>query len=184
MPYVGNYSGSAPALPGRVFRSTLYYPPMLYSVDATASPTQSAEYCVRFDVGQPTTFDRIGLEVTTGVATAVVRLGIRYDNGSCYPSTLLLDAGTIDAASNGFKEITISQLLNPGRWWLTATMQVTTGVAWRARTADPFIGSLATASSNHCTFAQVSITGALPASFSSTPTTANIAGPKILLRAA
>jgi hypothetical protein len=181
----GAYSGGGGVLlPGRLFHSANYYPPMLHSTDANMSPTQDVEYCCRFEVGAATTFDRIGLQIVTNIATAVVRLGIRSDDGTCYPSTLVLDAGTIDAATTGFKTITISQLLAPGRYWVSATMQVTTGVAWISRGVDPMIGYTSGNTTNACTFSQSSITGALPASFSATVTTLNSNGPKILMRAA
>lgn len=187
MPYRGAYSGGGVAASqlaggGRLFRSGVYYAPMMISSDTTATPNQNQEYAVRFVVGALTTFDRIGLEVTTGAGSNVVRLGIRADDGTNYPGAVVNDAGTIDASTLGFKEITISQALPAGQYWLTATLQGGTGAQIRSRTNDPFIGQSTTSTQNTACWTQSGVTGAL-GSFSSTPSSTTI-GPKILLRAA
>ena len=62
--------------------------------------------------------DRIGVEVTTGQATGSTRLGI-YESGSDgLPDKLLIDAGTIDSSTTGFKEITIDvKLVGQHLYW-------------------------------------------------------------------
>lgn len=76
-----------------------------------------------FVVPESTTFDRIYIKVmTAGSAGAVCRLGIFGDTGG-KPGSVVLDAGTIDATSTGDKEITISQTLNPGVYWVSACTQ-------------------------------------------------------------
>lgn len=186
MPYNSRYRATGlsaiQAGAGRTFVTGYYYTSVNSGGDTTAAMTQSFEYCVRFEVGETRAFDRIGLEITTGAATAVVRLGIRYDSGSGAPGALLLDAGTIDAASAAVGEITISQTLTPGRWWLTATLQTTTGVSCRARAVDSFIGASTTATGNSSSYGGTGRTGALPAAMGSFQPSG--AGPKILLRAA
>jgi hypothetical protein len=166
---------------GRTFVSGYYYTSMNSGGDTTAAMTQSFEYCVRFETSETRSFDRIGLEITTGVATAVVRLGIRYDSGSGAPGALLLDAGTIDASSAAVGEITVSRTLTPGRWWLTATLQTTTGVSCRARAVDAFLGASTTATGNSSSYGGTGRTGALPAAMGSFQPSG--AGPKVLLRA-
>lgn len=168
----------------RTFVSQLYYASSgLTSIDSTLAMTQDAEYTCRFDVGAATTFDRIGVEVTTGVATAVIRLGIRQDTGQTYPGALVLDAGTVDAATTGFKTATIAQALAPGRYWLTATLQVTTGVSVRGRQLDPLVGQTGTGTINAGSYFQTGVTGALGASFTSTVGVTNYS-PKVMMRAA
>ena len=79
-----------------------------------------------------TTFDRIGVHVTTAVSGATVRLGIYADSVN-RPAALVLDAGTVDASSTGYKEITISQTLSAGVYWLAAAAQGAVGnIAWVA----------------------------------------------------
>lgn len=70
-------------------------------------------YCAPFMVRSTTIFTRIGVNViTTGVGTAG-RLGI-YNIANGYPTTLVLDAGTVSLGTTGIKEITVSQTLTPG----------------------------------------------------------------------
>ena len=76
-------------------------------------------------INRAVTVTRIGAEVTgAGTAGAVVRLGIYSSTAAGLPGTLLLDAGTIDGTSATYQEITISQALTPGLYWLTACTQV------------------------------------------------------------
>lgn len=177
----GLYGGSAPARPGRSFVSGKYYAAMMATQDAAVNLTQNAEFAVRFEVGATTTFDRIGIEVTTGGAGGTVRLGIRYDGANGGPGTLLLDAGTVTATGTGFQEITISQVLTPGRWWLVAVGQGSASLQGRFRVLDPFIGQTGTSSANYGSYYQLGVSGALPASFT---IGGESSGPKIMLRAA
>ena len=84
-----------------------------------------------FVVPTAMTYDRIGAQVDTSGASGVVRLGIYNSDANNRPSALVLDAGTIDASSTGYKEITISQTLSAGLYWVTAVSQVTSSVAVR-----------------------------------------------------
>ena len=183
MGYNSRYGASAPSLPGRGFVTDLYYPPMMTSTDATLAMTQNTEYAARFDVGEPHAFVEIGIEVTAGAASAVVRLGIRQNSSTmgCYPGALLLDAGSVSAVGTGYSGIVISQLLTPGRYWVTATLQTATGVSVRARSTDPFIGQTSGGTANVGAYSQTGVTGALGASWSATPAVG--VAPKVLLKA-
>jgi hypothetical protein len=90
----------------------------------TLTITNQRAYYMPIYIPYTTTFDRITIATATGFSgTASVRLGIYNDtNGS--PSTLLLDAGTVSAtAANTIYEITISQSLNVGFYWLAFCQQ-------------------------------------------------------------
>jgi len=65
-------------------------------------------------------FDRIGCYVTVEDAGASIRLGVykSEDPPSYYPSDLILDAGTVDAGTTGYKEITIDLTLDKGFYYL------------------------------------------------------------------
>ena len=53
-----------------------------------------------------------------------MRLGIYNSSETTFePNTVVLDAGTVDTSSTGIKEITISQTLNAGLYFLTAVRQ-------------------------------------------------------------
>jgi hypothetical protein len=72
-----------------------------------------------------TTFDRIAMRTSaTFVGSAVCRLGIYNNSSSDQPSTVLLDAGTVSptAATTNY-EITISQTLSQGWYWLAINCQ-------------------------------------------------------------
>lgn len=70
------------------------------------------------------TFDRIGIDIVSGTAGSVVRLGIYNVGSDGKPGTVELDAGTVAADSAGQKEITISHSLAPGRYYIAAAAQV------------------------------------------------------------
>lgn len=131
--------------------------------------------CVPLFVTASAKFDRIGMEVTAFLATSVVRLGVYADNGKGVPGDLILDAGTVDAGSvNGAKEITISQWLQPGLYWLAAANQVAASTVRIVSGAlNPVAGaSLATATGATAPngYYQSGVTGAFPATFALTGT--------------
>lgn len=79
-------------------------------------------YATPFPIPIQMTFDRIGVYVyTTGAG--LCRLGI-YADDATYPGALVLDAGTVDVSSQGFKEITINQVLSAGLYWLVSLSNI------------------------------------------------------------
>ena len=71
-----------------------------------------------FYLDEVTTIDRIGSEVTAAVAATTLRWAI-YGDSSGFPGALVLDTGAVgDASTTGFKEATVNQVLQPGRYWL------------------------------------------------------------------
>lgn len=75
---------------------------------------------IPFFVPKRIVLDRIAINVTTLVA-GQARLGIYNDNGSVYPGTLVLDAGTVDTGTTGVKPLTIDLTLEQGLYWLVIT---------------------------------------------------------------
>lgn len=100
-------------LSGRYVRSQASVAP------STRSATLNRTTYIPILIPTTTTYDRIG--VTTGSTfsgTGTVRVGI-YNNTNGKPSTVVLDAGTISAtALSTAYEITISQTLAAGFYWL------------------------------------------------------------------
>ena len=88
--------------------------------------------------------DRIGCRVATaGGAGSLGRLGIYYASlTACYPGQLLLDAGTVPVDVAGNCEITISQLLTEGFYWLAYLADTVVGAApvmrQHSSTINPF----------------------------------------------
>lgn len=134
-------------------------------------------------ISRPTVLTRIGLQVTViGDVGSTVRLGIYADDGSFYPNALVLDAGTIAGDSATVQEITISQSLGKGVYWIGAAVQGVTVTQPTIRTVSSSgmastVDAAATNVTNAGNSAQImtGVTGALPASFSSTVTTSNLA---------
>lgn len=134
--------------------------------------TNQALRVAPWNVVQTISIDRMFAEVVTaGNAGAVYRLGIYASTSEGEPGALVLDAGTIDAATTGVKEASFAAVtLDPGRYWVggvsqnaatTAPIMRTTGTG----TVDLHEGSAALpavnafiASSNNT----ASVAGALP----------------------
>lgn len=92
------------------------------SID-TRTTNEDRGFYVPMPIPRSLTIDRIGVEVTaSATGSPLIRLGI-YEDSSGAPGTLILDAGTVDASTTGFKEITISQALTAGMVWLVLAQQ-------------------------------------------------------------
>ena len=115
------------------------------------------------------TVDRVGGEVTTAVASGVLRMGI-YNDDDGIPSTLLAEAsGTGNASTTGVKDLTISAVIpRNGRYWLAAVIQGAAGIQLRANDRGTIlpvpVGTAAPTSTGgfHCLLDTGTISGALP----------------------
>lgn len=84
---------------------------------AGAALSNNRVYLVPFLATAETTYTRIGVDVTSLVASSTVRLGI-YSSVNGKADTLLIDAGTVNGDTAGVKEISISHTLPAGVYWL------------------------------------------------------------------
>jgi hypothetical protein len=110
---------------------------------------------------------------SSAVASSTIRLGIYGDsNGS--PGSLLVEAGAIDSSTTGFKELTISQTLAPGRYWIAAVAQGGTPTVDIITGMSPYVGKPSGASGHTTAYHITGVSGALPASFG-TPADSNFA---------
>lgn len=92
---------------------------------AATTVTHQRTYYTPIFINKTVTFDRIACRTSTFVGTSTVRLGI-YNESNGLPSTVLLDAGTVSCtAATTVYEITISQSLNPGMYFLAFCQQGT-----------------------------------------------------------
>lgn len=171
--------------PAPRWKSGHYFGPL--GARTTVASTIDREYAVPMWVPGGLV-DRIGVGITgAGGAGAVARLGIRNALADGTPGTLILDAGTVDASSTGDKEITISQALSAGLIFVTLSPQVGTAATYRAVSTPTLphgdnslgnaVGSTATVG-----YQALSVTGALPASFSLASSGGPL--PRVVLRAA
>lgn len=81
-------------------------------------------------VGAACTIDRIGVVVTTAVASATMWVGMYNADGTAgAPGTLVTGAvsGSLDCSTTGIKETTISVSLTPGVYWMVAQTGATAG---------------------------------------------------------
>jgi len=85
----------------------------------TRALTADRIYHVLIPVPEAITITRIGVDVTTAAASTIIRLGIYTVGTDGLPDALVLDAGTVDSSSTGFKEITVSQALQ-GQYYFCA----------------------------------------------------------------
>ena len=106
-----------------------------YSGNASFAMSPNTTYYTPIFINTSTAYDRLACRTGTFSAANTVRLGI-YNDSNGLPSTLLLDAGTVSAAAaNTTYEITISQTLNAGFYWLAFNSV--------SNTATQFLGAAA-----------------------------------------
>jgi len=132
-------------------------------------------YAIPFVCPKAITLDRIGINVTT-LKAGLSRLGIYADAGgvrTCYPGTLLLDAGTVDTSTAGVKSITIDRALTSNTlYWLVIVPNVAptiTGIA--AVSGINMLGRTTTLLLQHCGLSVAFTYGTLPSTFPTTTTT-------------
>lgn len=161
-----------------------YYYAADYVARSTGASSNGQMRLAGFVVGASTTFDRIRVEVTSaGSAGSVHRLGIYGSGADGAPDALVLDAGTVDTTTTGLKDITISQALPPGIYWIAVVQQGSPTTTATLRTVTE---SLLAPNSGAATAAagwfQDAVTAALPANYSGTLTAGS--APLPMLRAA
>lgn len=169
----------------RRFRSGLYYAPSIATALSTGNLGQNFLAAVPFEVGQTTTFIRIGCDVTVAVASSTLRFGIYtadIDDSGGAPGTLILDAGTVSSATTGLKEITISQQLTPGLYWVAVVAQAgASAPTIRTMTSgSPYVSSTSGVANN--LWSKLSVSGALPNPFGTA--TGGSGGPYIVMKTA
>lgn len=118
------------------------------------------------------TLTKIGAEVTViGDVGSKVRLGIYADTGLMRPGALAFDAGTIAGDSATVQEVTISQTLTKGLYWVAAAVQDAATLQPTVRTGGALIsiglGAIPGAGATPAgwTHGSAVTTGALPATF-------------------
>jgi hypothetical protein len=117
------------------------------------------------------TLTALGVDVATAGSTgAVVRAGIWEDSNGA-PGALVADGGTASAETTGGKELSISETITSGYYWLGAVNQgsaTTRAVLRTIQTINVVMGSYAQLSPNTSHYGgptRNSVTGALPDPF-------------------
>lgn len=84
--------------------------------------------------------DRIGIHVLTAQATGSTRLGIYEPGDDGLPGRLLIDAGTVDTSTSGFKEITVDVVLRGPRVYWGAYVHNVDSIGLRVRSNFTSLG--------------------------------------------
>lgn len=169
-----------------------YFPWSSMSVGTSAALGNGTLRVAPWWVPNACTLSRIGAEVTVvGDAGSTVRLGIYADSGQGVPGARVLDAGTIAGDSATVQEITISQALTPGLYWIGAAVQGVTTTQPTVRTglntpqqnvyAGPTIPAAGAAIGSAV---MTGVTGALPANFAAVPSAPSAGIPRLFVKVA
>lgn len=124
---------------------------------------------------------RLWVEHTAaGEATSVFRIGIYADDGTGWPGSLVLDAGTVAmSGAAAVQEVTVSLTLAPGLYWVGGAVQGSPTTQPTLRTINganfenhniPFSTSLPTGDTRRCSVLRSSVSGALPSTFGTVST--------------
>ena len=143
-----------------------YLSPLITSRSSSSSVLTAANqlYAMPFPIARATTWDRIAFYVNAQ-AGQKVRLGI-YNNGTnLTPGTLLLDAGEVTLSGTGQQEITISQALVKGLYWVALVSDGTPTLNDYNAVSHNFLGLHSGWSANRGQWSVAHTYGALPNPF-------------------
>jgi len=98
------------------------------TIGGTSNLSANEIIALPFIVTRNLTLDRLAIEVTTAAAAGkIARLGI-YNDTNAYPSSLVLDAGTVLVDAIAHVTATINQSLTKGLYWLVVVSDGTPAV--------------------------------------------------------
>jgi len=145
-----------------------YYTYPFVTTIANVFVTANRLYAIPVYISETGTFSKIGMEVTTGLA-GNGRVGIYNMDSDGLPSTLILDAGAFTTNAAAEKEVTISQSLSQGWYYLAFVSDVAVEIRAAAATgAGAFVlggqSSLLSVATAYAPYVALTY-GALPASF-------------------
>lgn len=175
----GTLQGGTGANAAAVGMLSTYYYKTPSSNSSTAPPVNRSFYLPIF-IAETTTIDRIACRAgSTFSGTASIRLGIYADSG-WQPSSLVLDAGTVSCtAANAIYQITISQSLSAGLYWLcfnTVTAATTNNfVSANASYLQMPVGTSVSSSMVTSLIQDVNVSSAFPSTAAYTGTVSNTA---------
>lgn len=153
------------------------------AASTTRALTQDTEFCVPVPCAPGQTFDRVAVEVTTLGAGGTVRVGLRQDSNGL-PAAAVTELGTVDPATTGTKELTVSFTATGHRVWLSVVAQSSAAVVVRGingQVDGVDLASNAAVTGTFASFTQTGVTAAFPAT---APTTQVGTAPIIGVRAA
>jgi len=158
-----------------------YYRPVPYT-PVTIAPAAGTATVVPFYVPQLRSLDQLAIDVTTLAGGSTITLGIYGSDEFGQPLGLILDAGTVDSSTTGFKTKSVSRALTPGWYWL-ASMPLGGTPTVRANNSSDASGLVTTSAGSTA----AALNGYLATSLSALParwtsTTAGASSPIVLAR--
>lgn len=136
MPSSGTVRLVRPAAPLQSFGQGFQAPPGSWNYaggeeNEGLSMTLDRENCIAYYFPRMR-LSGLGFSVQTSAASAVVRLGLRLPNWAANtPGQLVVDAGTVDASSTGWKLVTFPPVEIEGWYFRSYTLQGASGVITR-----------------------------------------------------
>ena len=105
------------------YRSTYWYDTNTTASINTTSFTKSRLYLHPLFISESITIDRLAVECTLLALSTTFRIGIYNSDSNGVPTTVVLDAGTVDTTSTGLKSITVNQSLSAGLYYVAGVLQ-------------------------------------------------------------
>ena len=120
-------------------------------VAAGGTWAQNRLYCYPLIIQETITIDRVAVEVIGANASTTWRIGIYNIDANGTPSSVLLDAGTVDCSTIGLKSITVSQTISPGIYYW--------GGVWQGGTTSPTLRTISNLAGNWAPVASTTQSG-------------------------
>lgn len=163
------------------------------SFQATASSTLAGA-ANRIDLAPyytsvPLNIDRIGVAVSTGVASALAKVVIYSSDANGWPDTLLYESGNLDCATTGMKEATLTFSFASGvQYWVGVRHSSTATLRTINVSSAVNLGLTSSTAANYATILRRTRTFATAATnpwvFTNSDRVANVTPPSIRFRAA
>lgn len=137
----------------------------------------------------PLTIDRIGVAVSTGVASALGKVVIYSADANGWPDELLYESGNLDFSTTGMKEGTLSFSFSSGvQYWVGVRHSSTATLRTINVSSAVNLGLTSSTAANYATILRRTVTFANaapnPWNFTNTDRVANVTPPSIRFRAA
>jgi hypothetical protein len=165
-------------------------PASLVAGDAagTFGMTQDVLYAIPFIVPSVDTFDLLSIRVMTAGAGSSARAGIYKDDGTIYPGARIVDSGALDCSTTGWKDASISVILQPGLYWLVVVCSATAPTVTSQLNQQSFpifgLSNSASATTQGVGYSVAFTFAALPSTYPGSATVLTGAFPAICVRSA
>jgi len=162
----------------------LYYGSAIVAQDlGSFTATANSLDVTMFSVPVAQNFDRMAVNVQTGVAGSSCRMGVYSAGSTFYPGSLVLDAGAVDTVTAGVREVTVNMKLSPGLYWLALLFSHTPTMSGFNPATMPGVGISAADSLTVASAWRSAVTfGPMPATYPAGASLISGGRPSLLLR--